>query len=161
MTRNNTLALTIERTVAFGDCDPAGIVYTPRVLDFCLEAIDDWWRKALNGRGWYELTGDHNRGTPFVNLNINFTSPITPRDVLVLTVRMARLGRTSITFDVSGAQFGQICFQGALTSVIVNKDTMTKVDADDWMIATIRALAGDGSEHDAGIAGSDPWGISA
>jgi 4-hydroxybenzoyl-CoA thioesterase len=139
MTPDTKLALTVERTVAFGDCDPAGIVYTPRVLDYCLEAIDDWWRKVLDGRGWYELTADHNRGTPFVNVNINFLSPITPRDVLVVTVGLARLGRSSITFDVAGMQAGRVCFQGSTTSVIVDKDAMAKVDADDWVIEAVRA----------------------
>lgn len=152
MTRRNNLALTIERSVAFGDCDPAGIVYTPRVLDYCLESIDQWWRKILDGRGWYELTSDHNRGTPFVNVKIDFSAPITPRGVLVLTVSVAKLGRTSITFDVSGVQSGRTCFHGSLTSVIVNKDKMTKVDENDWTIATVRALI-----EGAASGGVSPW----
>ena len=140
MTHNDKLALTLERTVAFGDCDPAGIVYTPRVLDYCLEAIDEWWRNVLDGRVWYELSTTHNRGTPFVNVNINFLSPITPRDVLVLTVHLAKLGRASIMFNVSGMQSGRLCFQGSTTSVIVNKAEMAKVDADDWVLEAVRAF---------------------
>ncbi|MGA8291299.1 MAG: hypothetical protein WB820_02120, partial [Rhodoplanes sp.] len=31
---------TVRRIVNWGDCDPAGIVYTPRVLDYVCETID-------------------------------------------------------------------------------------------------------------------------
>lgn len=137
-TGNRDLSLTVQRTVAFGDCDPAGIVYTPRVLDYCLEAIDELWRTMLDGRGWYELNLDHNRGTPFVNVKMNFTGPMTPREILEITVRPAKVGRTSITFEVVATQSERECFSGTLTSVIVEKGTMTKVDENDWTIAAVR-----------------------
>lgn len=139
-TSNRDLSFTVQRTVAFGDCDPAGIVYTPRVLDYCLEAIDQLWRTILDGRGWYELTMDNNRGTPFVNVNMNFTGTMTPREILEITVRLAKVGRTSITFEVTASQSGRACFNGSLTSVIVEKGTMTKVDENDWTIASVRTL---------------------
>lgn len=139
-TGNRDLSLTVQRTVAFGDCDPAGIVYTPRVLDYCLEAIDELWRTMLDGRGWYELNVDHNRGTPFVNVNMNFTGPMTPREILEITVELAKVGRTSITFEVAASQSGRACFNGSLTSVIVEKGTMTKVGENDWTIASVRAF---------------------
>lgn len=126
-------SLQIERSVPFGHCDPAGILYTPRALDFCLEAIDDFWKTALSGPGWYEMNVDLDRGTPFVNVNIDFKSPITARSPLLLTVTLAKTGTSSVTFNVLAAQADQTCFTATLTSVIVIKSTMTKVDGSDWL----------------------------
>ena len=135
--------LTVQRTVVFGDCDPAGIVYTPRIFDYCLEAIEAFWKTILDGVGWYELTMDHDRGAPFVNVNMNFISPITPREILDITVRLAEVGRSSVTFDVSGAQSGRACFPGTFTSVIVQKASLSKVDESDWTMAAARAVIKD------------------
>ena len=42
-----------EIRVAWGDCDPAGIVYTGRIPAFALDAIDGWWDHYVGAGGWY------------------------------------------------------------------------------------------------------------
>lgn len=131
----------VSRTVAFGDCDPAGIAYTRRLFDYCLEAIDEAWKYVLDGKGWYELSTDHDRGTPFVNITMDFTGPVTPRDTLDLIVRLSRVGQSSITFEVSARQAGRDCFKGIFTSVVVERQIMTKVRSDDWTLHQLKAWA--------------------
>ena len=131
--RKEENALVYERTVAFGDCDPAGILYTPRALDYCLEAIDEFWKSILEGRGWYEMNVDLDRGTPFVNVNINFRSPITARFPLQVSTELTKVGSSSVTFEVATFQEGRLCFQASLTSVLVVKSQMKKVESDDWL----------------------------
>lgn len=41
----------IKRTVLFGDCDPEGIVYTPRFSYFVLEAVQEALGSGWEGRG--------------------------------------------------------------------------------------------------------------
>ncbi|PBD21856.1 thioesterase, partial [Pseudomonas aeruginosa] len=41
----------IKRTVLFGDCDPEGIVYTPRFSYFVLEAVQEALGVWLGGPG--------------------------------------------------------------------------------------------------------------
>jgi acyl-CoA thioesterase FadM len=123
----------IQRTVPFGHCDPAGILYTPRAVDFCLEAIDEFWKRALGGSGWYEMNVDLDRGTPFVNLTVDFRSPITARAPLRVTVRLAKLGTSSVTFAVVAVQEDRLCFEATLTSVIVVTSKMAKIAPDDWL----------------------------
>lgn len=139
-TGKTSQTFTMQKTVAFGDCDPGGIVHTPRVFDYCMDAIDQFWKTLLDGKGFYELVVDHDRRTPFVNVNMNFISPITPREVLEITVSLAKVGRTSVTFEVAAAQSGRACFKGTLSSVLVERETMTKVAEDDWTIASVRAF---------------------
>ncbi|MCP5075564.1 MAG: acyl-CoA thioesterase [Rhodobacteraceae bacterium] len=112
--------------VTWGDCDPAKIVYTPRVPAFALEAIDAWWEHHLGGCGWYHLNIDRNTGTPFVHMSIDFSAPITPRHRLFCTVRPKKLGETSIEFEVLGSQDCTQCFVGRFICVFVIADKHEK-----------------------------------
>lgn len=47
----------IKRTVLFGDCDPEGIVYTPRFSYFVLEAVQEALGVWLGGPGLRTLLG--------------------------------------------------------------------------------------------------------
>lgn len=132
--------LEIERTVPFGHCDPAGILYTPRALDICLEAIDEFWKSRLGGLGWYAMNMELDRGTPFVNVTIDFRSPVTARVPLVLKLELARLGTSSVTFDISTFQDGRLCYEASLTSVLIVKSRMEKVEATDWLRQALNKL---------------------
>ena len=68
-----------EINVTWGDCDPAQIAYTARLPYFALDAINAWWEAHFDGDGWFQLQIDRNIGTPFVNLSMDFRSPVTPR----------------------------------------------------------------------------------
>lgn len=108
--------------VGWGDCDPARIAYTGRIPTWALEAIDAWWEANLDGDGWYQMELDRGFGTPFVNMQLDFRSPITPRHRLICEVRPVRLGTKSITFEVNGFQDGTLCFEGQFTSVFIDPD---------------------------------------
>ena len=105
-----------EIRVGWGDCDPARIAYTARIPAFALEAIDAWWEHHLGG-GWYQMELDFGFGTPFVNMQLDFMGPITPRHRLICSVVPTRLGTTSISFAVTGRQDGKDCFRGRFTCV--------------------------------------------
>jgi len=90
--------------VTWGDCDPAKIAYTGRLPWFALDAINGWWETHLGGDGWFQMELDRNVGTPFVRLEMDFKSPVTPRHRLNCHVWPVRLGETSITFRVDGVQ---------------------------------------------------------
>jgi len=115
-----------EIRVSWGDCDPARIAYTGRLPAFALEAIDGWWEHVLGGDGWFQMEIDRNLGTPFVNLSMDFRRPVTPRHRLLCEVRPIRLGGTSITFEVTGRQDSQICFEGRFTCVFIVADAFRK-----------------------------------
>lgn len=133
----------LERSIPFGYCDPAGIIYTPRALDICLEAIDDFWKSILDGTGWYEMNIDLDRGTPFVNVNIDFKSPITARAPLQVKVEVIKLGKSSATFQITAVQQERTCFVAQLTSVIVVKSEMAPVDVSDWVRKALGMACGE------------------
>ena len=111
-----------EINVTWGDCDPARIAYTGRLPAFALEAINAWWEAHFDGDGWFQLEIDHNVGTPFVNLNMDFSSPVTPRHKLMCETYPTRLGDKSITFGMKARQNGVLCFTGSFTCVFTIAD---------------------------------------
>lgn len=88
-----------RRRVRWGEGDPAHIAYTVRFLDFVMEAIEEWFREVL-GVDWYELNLDLGMGSPVVHLELDFSAPVKPGDVLEIPVLVQRLGGSSITFEL-------------------------------------------------------------
>lgn len=107
-----------EILVGWGDCDPAQIVYTGRIPNFCLDSINAFLDHTAGG-GWFVQELDHNIGFPFVNMNIDFRHPVTPRHRLICRVWPERMGNSSITFAVEGTQNGTLCFEGRFTEVCI------------------------------------------
>ena len=112
--------------VGWADCDAAQIAYTGRFPYFALEAIDAWWEHQI-GFDWFRLLLDRNIATPFVNLQIDFRVPVTPRFPLDCAVRLAKLGRSSVTFRVFGMQNGSLAFQGSFVCVFVDSTSFEKI----------------------------------
>ena len=129
-----------EIRVGWGDCDPAKIAYTGRLPVFALEAIDAWWEDTLGGDGWYQLEMDRGFGTPFVHLECDFRSPVTPRYRLLCEVFPTKLGTKSISFKVIGRQNGVLCFEGGFTCVFTKAATVSTIPAPDDIRAIVEPL---------------------
>jgi len=115
-----------EIRVGWGDCDVAKIAYTARLPWFALEAIDAWWEYQTGGKGWYQLNLDNGIGTPFVHMEMDFRSPVTPRHRLLCQVEVTRMGETSIEFRVTGRQADVVCFEGRYVCVFVEAESFEK-----------------------------------
>ncbi|WP_138423652.1 acyl-CoA thioesterase [Maritimibacter alexandrii] len=111
--------------VSWADCDPAKIVYTGRIPNFCLDAINAFLHHKIGG-GWFIQELDHDMGMPFVSMSLDFRAPVTPRHILKCEVFPSRMGETSITFKVIGRQNGTLCFEGSFTEVFVKASTFSK-----------------------------------
>ena len=83
-------------TVAFGDCDPAGIVYYPRLFDYFHRAMEEWF--GVLGFDYSELILGAKRGFPCVHAEADFQAPCVLGETLGVELRVARLGSRSITF---------------------------------------------------------------
>ena len=91
-----------RRLILWGDCDPAAIVYTPRFLDYTLEAIDAWMTKIL-GVNWYAMNTKLGIGGPIVHASLDFASPAKGGETLQIAVDLATATRSALTFAVTGA----------------------------------------------------------
>ena len=87
------------RRVRFADCDPAGIVFFPQYLVMLYTLHEQWFDEAL-GVPYATLIGARRTGMPTVRLEVDFTAISRHGDDLVLSLGVARLGRSSLELAV-------------------------------------------------------------
>ena len=96
----------VRRTVNWGDCDPAGFIYTPRVLDFACEIVDAWFREHLKFSWWQLKTRGRGLGFPTVNSVCDFMSIVRPDQALQLKLSVLEIGKSSVVFEIDGMTEG-------------------------------------------------------
>jgi 4-hydroxybenzoyl-CoA thioesterase len=112
------LPFTVLRRVRFGDCDPAGVVYTVRFSDYAVSAMDLFLSALLGGPYLDVLTGVQ---TPMKALAFVFSAPLRPNDEfdMVVTVRDLR----TRTFDLVIAASlldGTLAFEATVTPICIS-----------------------------------------
>ena len=124
---------TVRRIVNWGDCDPAGFIYTPRVLDYACETIDSWFREELSA-SWWQLKSSGKLGLPTVNAVCNFISIVRPDQSLELNLYIRDIGRSSIVFEVEGMATGnRLAFRVKLVSCAIEMVKHRATRIPDWM----------------------------
>lgn len=130
----------VRRTVNWGDCDPAGIVYTPRVLDYACETIDAWLREELTASWWQLNSSGKGPGLPTVNAVCDFISILRPDQSIELTMYIRDIGRSSIVFEVEGvAERDRLAFRVKLVSCAFDLVSRRATPIPDWMRAKLEA----------------------
>lgn len=109
------------RRVAFGDCDPARIYYTPRAIDYCVEAIEAWWGSTLSA-SWAELAERSGLEVRFLRAGCEFLRPLTAGQEVRVRVRVPEAGRTGLSFRVTGeGESGEPRFRALLTAGLFDR----------------------------------------
>jgi len=131
---------TLRRTVNWGDCDPAGIVYTPRVLDYVCETIDAWLREELAASWWQLNSSGKGLGLPTVNAVCDFISILSPDQSVELSMYIREIGRSSIGFEVEGVAEGdRLVFRVKLVSCALDLTSRRATPIPDWMREKLEA----------------------
>ena len=120
-----------QRLIRFSHCDPAGIVYFVNFFDMIGAAVEDWFREL---ELTFQETHLRNRtGFPIVNTGCEFSRPCHLGDTLVLELCVAKLGRSSIEFQVEGRVGTEKKFLARHKVAAVSMDTFRAVPIpDDW-----------------------------
>jgi len=95
-----------ERQVAFGDTDMAGIVHFSRLLDYVEEAEHAWFFQAGippigTGSLW-----------PRLRMEADFLAPLRFGETATVTLRLERIGTSSLTFAYEIAVGERACCRG-------------------------------------------------
>ena len=91
----------VTRRVRWGDCDPAGVIHTPRITYFALETIEDF-QVALTGGAWGAMLRERGMGAPSVRTECAYLKPPRVEQVLRVSLRLERIGGASVTYLVEG-----------------------------------------------------------
>ncbi len=130
----------VRRVVNWGDCDPAGFIYTPRVLDYACETIDAWLRERLDASWWQLRFGGKKFGLPTVNAVCDFISILRPDQSLELNLYIREIGRSSIAFEVEGiAEGNRLAFRVKLVSCAIETSKNRATRIPDWMRRKLEA----------------------
>jgi len=123
-----------ERKIRFSHCDPAGIVYFVNFFDMVSGAVEDWFGEAI---GWtFNDMHIHRRvGFPIVNTGCEFFRPCHLGDVLTLELEIAKLGRSSIEFGVTGRVLGDEKFRARHKVALMSLDTQRALPIPDELRA--------------------------
>jgi 4-hydroxybenzoyl-CoA thioesterase len=88
-----------QRPVRLEEVDAAGIVFFPRILGYCHDTLAELL-SGLRG-GYAALLMERGIGLPTVHVDVDFTAPLRFGDTAKIELTVARIGRSSATFDMS------------------------------------------------------------
>jgi YbgC/YbaW family acyl-CoA thioester hydrolase len=110
--------------VMFHDVDAAGTAYYPRLIDFCHCAFEAFFNARI-GPAYSKVIGA-GVGFPSVHFDVDFLKPIRHGDVIDIGVRVAHLGRTSVTLAFEARRGRTVLFRAKNVVVVVDLETMSK-----------------------------------
>ncbi len=112
--------------VRWGDCDPAGFAYTPNILGYAVETVEQWFL-AVAGESWPELRAKRGLLTPTVHAALDCASPCRPGRDIQLDLELARIGRSSLSFAIAGRDGAMPLFRASIVSCFIAADAGTPV----------------------------------
>jgi 4-hydroxybenzoyl-CoA thioesterase len=115
-------SFTTERKIRFSHCDPAGIVYFVNFFDMVSGAVEDWFSEAF-GFDAHSTFIRSRVGFPIVNTSCEFFRPCHLGDRLKLELTIAKLGRSSIEFGVTGKVGAEEKFRARHKVVLMSLET--------------------------------------
>lgn len=122
----------LRRRVTWGECDAAGVVYTPRFGDFTAETNQFFLAHVLGGEGYVNGTQRHGIGTPCKALSFIFHSSLRPDECVDMRVWIGRIGNTSFELLVRATTpSGNPVFDASTTLIAVAVGTRDSIHLPD------------------------------
>lgn len=128
---------TQQRTVLFGECDPAGIMYTPHIASYIVEAslaflshrLGSPVERFIHGLGY---------SIPARALTMEFYKSMTWDEIIEIEVTLQELRTRSFTLAVTGRNAQEDkTFQGQLTMVSMSPELGKAVAVPDALRASL------------------------
>lgn len=115
--------LVVRRRVMWGECDPAGVVYTPRFTEYAVSARDYWFRHVLKHLD--RPHPSHKRvAFPMRAMRFDFTGMLAPDDIFDMCVTLDEVRQRSLTLSIEAThEHGHRAFTAFLTHVAFDQST--------------------------------------
>ena len=111
--------------VRFGDVDPAGIVYFPKIYDYIHAAFEELWDVHV-GKRYYHLVGEEQLGFPLVHSEVDFHHPLHFGERPLVKITTFKVGRTSLGLRYVFHVDDVLCVHARMTVVCVE---LTKLES--------------------------------
>lgn len=113
-----TQVFRVTRTVRFADCDAAGIMFFPRLMEMLNGVVEAWFEGPL-GVSFRTLHLERGWSVPTARLEAEFHAPSRLEDRLDWSLRVTRLGGSSCALAHAVACAGQPRLSARQTIVFV------------------------------------------
>ena len=118
--------MTHRMRVRFAECDPQGIVFNARYLEYFDVAMTEIWREAI---GPYEqATADAGVDLVVAEARIRYRSSLRFDDVFEMRVAITRLGTTATTIEIDIYRDEELIAEGEMRHVFVTRGTTEKTE---------------------------------
>jgi 4-hydroxybenzoyl-CoA thioesterase len=88
-----------DTLVRFSHCDPAGIIFYPHYFVMFNGLVEDWFNHALEVNYAHFIT-TRRLALPMVNIQCDFLVPSKIGEVITLTLKLERIGNSSMTLAI-------------------------------------------------------------
>jgi 4-hydroxybenzoyl-CoA thioesterase len=122
------VSFTTRIVIAFGDTDPAGLVYYPNLFHYCHLAMERFVSEQA-GITYSDLIRDQRIGFPTVSVQAEFMVPIVYGDEIDVEVEVRAIGNSSLTFGylIRRSHDGVLCAKIEQVHVAMNLDSKSSV----------------------------------
>ncbi|OZI71990.1 acyl-CoA thioesterase [Bordetella genomosp. 12] len=116
----------VRRRVRWGECDPAGVVYTGKFVDYMLAAVNLFYAN-LAPVEFRQLLGELGIGMPCRGLDMDFRGALWPEDEFEIRVGVQEIRRSTFDMRVHGYQEGgRDIFLGRFSAICIPGDGQRK-----------------------------------
>ena len=110
-----------KRKILFGECDPTGILYTPRICEYIVEGAIRFLSDSL-GEPFERYMFAKDLTLPARNLNVDFKRPLTWDDEIEVRASLVEMRTHAYTVQVVALnESGDVAFSGRVTQVCVGQ----------------------------------------
>jgi 4-hydroxybenzoyl-CoA thioesterase len=117
--------------VRFGDLDPAGVAYYPRLVHYLHVAFEDFFVGHV-GRPYADVIAE-GLGFPTVKLEMEYESPVRLGERVDVTVAVERIGRTSADVRYEARVGDRVAFRARNVVVAIDMKTFEPRPIPDWL----------------------------
>lgn len=118
----------VRRQVRWGECDPAGVVYTATFSDYVI-SIAELFYGSLFGGTPQAVKNRHGFGTPTRALTFDFRRSLWPDDAFDVTVEVAEVRTRTFTLLMTARKaHNDIAFIARLTPICIQRGARESIE---------------------------------
>jgi acyl-CoA thioesterase FadM len=120
---------TVRRRVRWGECDPAGVVYTPCFSEYVISAAELFYECLFNGMPQH-TRDELGFGTPTRALAFDFRRSLWPDESIDIDVSVEAIGTRTYTLAMTArmSEGGDTAFVARLTPICVRRGTRDAIN---------------------------------
>lgn len=119
----STRPVTVRRRVKFGECDPAGVVYTPVFSEYTLSTYQ-WFLSAMLGGPMFRELVRAGIDSPIKALTFEFRNMLVTEQVFDMTCRVTDIRTRTFDVEITGRSTTQVphdIYVAKLTPIILSR----------------------------------------